>query len=101
MLVTQEVVDGFDGVEGFEGHFDEDCRPVAHGAIPKSGQFQCLQLATILGLVGDEASGGVYVAGQVEMGALVVAGGADEIYWIEVSAALEHSHIGGVVGVNL
>ena len=36
MLVAQKVVDGLHWIEGAEGHFDEDGRPVAHGSIPKT-----------------------------------------------------------------
>ena len=34
MLRTQQVVDGFDGVERFDRHFDKHHIPVAHGAVP-------------------------------------------------------------------
>lgn len=34
MLRTQQVVDGFNGVERFDRHFDKHRIPVAHGAVP-------------------------------------------------------------------
>ena len=37
---AQEVVDGLDGVEGLDGHLDEDGVPVAHGSVPKAGELQ-------------------------------------------------------------
>ena len=53
---TQQVVDGFDGVEGVDGYLDKDGVPVAHGAVPQSRQLEGAQGATGLTLVGDEAS---------------------------------------------
>ena len=35
----QEVVDSFHGVEGFDGHFNEDGNPVGHGTVPEAGKF--------------------------------------------------------------
>ena len=101
VLVAQEVVDGLDGVEGLKGHFHEDGGPVAHGAIPQSGEFKSFQLTAVLGLEGDEACGRIHEVRKVEAITLIVACGTDEVNGIEVSTALEHGHVGRVVGVNL
>lgn len=42
---AEEVVDGLDGVECRGGDFDEDCRPVAHGAVPQTGELECFEFA--------------------------------------------------------
>ena len=42
---AKEVVDGLDGVECRGGDFDEDCRPVAHGAVPQTGELESLKFA--------------------------------------------------------
>ena len=42
---TQQVVDSFDGVESRCRHFDKDCRPVAHGAVPETGKLEGSELA--------------------------------------------------------
>jgi hypothetical protein len=36
MLFAKQVVDGFYRVKGAKGHFNEDCRPIAHGTIPEA-----------------------------------------------------------------
>jgi hypothetical protein len=36
MLFAKEVVDSLHRIEGAEGNLDEDCTPVAHGAIPQA-----------------------------------------------------------------
>ena len=36
MLVAEEIVDRFDGVEGAERNLDEDRRPITHSAIPQA-----------------------------------------------------------------
>ena len=50
MLRTEQVVDGLHGVEGLDGHFYKHRVPVAHGAIPQTGQLKSLQLAAVLAL---------------------------------------------------
>ena len=75
MLRAQEVVDGFDGVEGRERHFDHDGVPVAHGAVPEAWQLQSLQFLAVLALVGNEACSRVNKVGQVKLLTLVVADG--------------------------
>ena len=50
----QKVIHRLYGVEGFDGYLNEDGDPVGHGTVPKTGQFQCFQLATVLRFVGDE-----------------------------------------------
>lgn len=37
MVRPQQVVDGFNGVKCFDGHFDKYGVPVAHRAIPQAG----------------------------------------------------------------
>lgn len=34
MLVTEKIVDRFDGVKGAERNLDKDRRPIAHSTIP-------------------------------------------------------------------
>ena len=44
---AEEVVDGLDGVEGGDGDFDKDGGPVAHGAVPQAGEFECAQCLAV------------------------------------------------------
>ena len=101
MLLAQEVVHRLDGVEGAEADFNEDGAPVAHGTVPKAGEFEGLEFASALALVADEAGGLIDVAGEVELLATVVPYGADEVNGVEVGALLEHGFLGGVAHVNL
>ena len=50
MLWAQQIVDGFDGIEGAQGNLDEEGVPVTHGAVPEAGQFKGLEFAAVLGL---------------------------------------------------
>ena len=56
VLLAEQIVHRLHGVEGLDGHFDEDGDPVGHGAVPEAGQFQSLQLLAIFALIGDEAT---------------------------------------------
>ena len=40
MLRTEEVVHCLHGIECFEWNLDEDGVPIAHGAVPKAGEFK-------------------------------------------------------------
>ena len=97
MLWTQQVVDGLHRVEGGERHFHKDCVPVAHGAIPKTWKFESLEFFSVLALVGYKASVLIDKLGEVELLALVILHGADEVNGIEVGAVVEHVEVFGVV----
>ena len=43
VLVAEEVVHCLHGIEGGEGYLYEDGVPIAHGAIPQTGEFECLE----------------------------------------------------------
>ena len=80
----QQVVHRLYGVEGLDGHFDEDGDPIGHGTVPKSRQLKGAKLAAVLRLVGDEARVGVDVIRQVEDFALVVPAAAYEVDRVKV-----------------
>ena len=84
MLLTEEVIDGLHRIERAERYFHKDGVPVAHGAVPQTGEFESLQVFAILRFVGDEAGIGVYILGQVKLDALVVANGTNQVYAIEM-----------------
>ena len=48
MLFAKQVIDGLHGIEGAQGHFNEDGAPVAHGTIPEARQLKSLQFLTSL-----------------------------------------------------
>ena len=50
MLFAIEVIDRLHGVKGGKGHFYEHRAPVAHRAVPKTGQFKRLEFLTVLTL---------------------------------------------------
>ena len=56
---AEKVVDGFDGVERGDWHFNEDGVPVAHCAVPKPGKFEGAEFAAMLRFLGDESRVGV------------------------------------------
>ena len=56
MLWTQQVVDSLHGVERRERNLHHDGAPVAHSAIPQSGQLKSKQGTSVFTLVRDEAS---------------------------------------------
>ena len=82
MLLAQQIVNGLYGVEGRERNLHHQCVPVAHGTVPETGKFKCLECAAGLALEGDEACSGVNIFRQVELVALVVADAANEVHWI-------------------
>ena len=98
MYRAEEVVDCFDGVERGDRHFDENGVPVAHGAVPKSGEFERAEFAAVLRFFGDEACVGIDVFGQAEAVAVGVLSVADEIDGVEVSG---FGHEMGVLGRDL
>ena len=53
MFRSKQVVDRLDRVESFDRHLYEDRIPVAHRAVPQSGQLKCLELTPILTLLRD------------------------------------------------
>ena len=76
VLFTEEVVDGLDGVEGGDGHLDEEGDPVGHGAVPESGELLRLEGERSFRLFTDESGLGVDVAPEVEIASAVVLGAA-------------------------
>ena len=56
MLISEQIINGLDGVECAYGHFYEDSAPIAHGSIPQARQLKCLELLAVLTLRADEAS---------------------------------------------
>ncbi len=101
MLISEEIVDGFNGIESLEGNFYEDGGPVAHGTIPEAGKLKSLEFATVLTLVGDEACGGIHELGKVELLTLVVTDGTHEVHGIEVGTLGKHLHVLLIVGIDL
>ena len=101
MLFAIKVIDGLHGIERFEGYFHEHGAPVAHCAVPKSGQFKCLEFLAVLALVGDEACLRIHVVGQMEGLAVMVLDGADEVNGVEVGSLFEHGFLFSVVHIDL
>ena len=101
MLVAQQVVDSLHGIERREGNLYEDCVPVAHGTVPQSRKLKGFQFLAVLRLARNKSCGRVYKVGQVEVVALVVLDGADEVYRVEVGSLDKHLLILLVGLVNL
>ena len=101
MLLPQEVVHGLYGIERFKRHFHEYCVPIAHRAIPKPRQFQCLQFAAVLAFATDEACRPVYIVGKMEGFSFIIFDGADQVDRIEVCAVFKHLHVFVFTRVNL
>ena len=101
MLRAEEIVDRLHGIERAERHFNEDSVPVAHGAIPEAGEFECQQFFAVLGFVGNETGGGIDEIGQMEFFAVEVAQTTHEIDGIEVRALFEERFFARIVHVDL
>ena len=101
MLLAEEVIDGLHRIERAEGYFHKDGVPVAHGAVPQTGEFESLQVFAILRFVGDKAGIGVYILGQVLLVALVVEYGGNQVFWIEMGFFLKHGFLRRILHVNL
>lgn len=101
MLLAEEVIDGLHRIERAEGYFHKDGVPVAHGAVPQTGEFESLQVFAILRFVGDKAGIGVYILGQVKLVALVVAYGTNQVYGIEMGSFFKHGFLRRILHVNL
>lgn len=98
---TKEVVDGLYGVECGEGHFDENCDPSGHGAVPEAGQFLRFECLGPFALLGDESGSGIYVFAEVEGASFIAAGGAYQVHWVEVGGAAEYGFLVGIFAVDL
>ena len=101
MLFAEQVVDGFDGIEGGKRNLDEEGDPVGHGAVPQSGELLRFENGGAFALLADKASGGVDELTEVEVTAAVVLGGADKVDGVEVGGAGEDGFLLGVVAVDL
>ena len=101
MLLSEQVVNGLNGVECAYGHFYEDCAPVAHGSIPQARQLKSREFLAVLALRADEARVVVDMLEEVEAIALVVLCSAHEVNRVEVGTVLEHGNILGIIGVDL
>ena len=101
MLISEQIINGLDGVECAYGHFYEDSAPIAHGSIPQARQLKCLELLAVLTLRADEASIVVDMLEEVEAITFIVLGSTNEVNRIEVSTLGKHLHVLLVVLVNL
>ena len=81
---TKEVIDSFYRVERSSGHFDEDGEPVAHRAVPKTGELEGAKFASAKRFRRYESGFGVDIFGKIEFVAVDVADIAYEIHGIEV-----------------
>lgn len=101
MLFAEQVVDGFDRVEGGDGDLDEEGDPVGHGSIPQAGEFLRLEGLGAFALLADETGHGVDELSQVEVSSAVVAGAAHQVDGVEVGRRLEDVLLLRVVVVDL
>ena len=101
MLLAQQIVHCLDRVERRKRNFHKNGVPVAHGSVPKAGQFESLEFSPVLALRTDEACGAVDIVGQVERLPLVVLHGTHQVDGIKVSTLGEHAHVLLVGLVNL
>ena len=88
----------FYGVECFYGDFHKEGVPVAHGAVPETGEFQGLKFTAFEALGADESGLRVYVLKEVELAALVIPEAAHKVYGVEVSGV---GHCGHGTGIGL
>lgn len=101
MLFAEQVVDGFDRVEGCQRHFDKEGNPVGHSTVPEARELLRLEGGGTLALLADEARGGIDILAEVEIASAVVLGGAHEIDRVEVGGTGEDGFLLGVFAVNL
>ena len=101
MLRTEQVIDRLDRIESSKGHLDHDSIPVAHGTIPQTRQFQCLQFLAVFTLVRDESCSWVNEIRQIEFLALIVTYSANQIHGVKVCTLCEHLHVLRIILVYL
>ena len=101
MFSSQQIIHRLHWIERFDGNFYKDRVPVGHGAVPQAGKFERFQFASVLALVRDEACVLVDVVGLVELFALVVLNGTNQIDRIEVRSVVEHRFLGRVFQIDL
>ena len=89
MFRSKQVVDRLDRVESFDRHLYEDRIPVAHRAVPQSGQLKCLELTPILTLLRDESRVTINKIRQVVLMTVRIAQRTDYVARIEVRTLLE------------
>ena len=101
MLRTEEVVHCLHGIECFEWNLDEDGVPIAHGAVPKAGEFKGQEFATVVRLFADETGRTVDISWKIELLSFVVAQTANQVDGVEMGTAFEHYSVVGIVLVDL
>ena len=89
MFRSKQVVDRLDRVESFDRHLYEDRIPVAHRAVPQSGQLKCLKLTPILTLLRDESRVTINKVRQMVLMTVRIAQRTDYVAGIEVRTLLE------------
>ena len=92
MLWTQQVVDCLHRVERREWNLHHDGAPVAHSAIPQSGQLESKQGTSVFALVRDEARGRIHIVGQGEGLAILVLHSTHQVNGVEVQLHEADNH---------
>lgn len=101
MLIPQQVIDCLYRIEGAQRYFNEYGIPVAHRSIPKSWQFESLQILSVLTLPTDKTSTWVDILWQIKLLSLIVLRSAYQIYRIEMSSIGKHLYVLLVVLIDL
>ena len=98
---AKEVVDRLYGVECGGGDFDEDGVPVAHRAVPETGQLEGFEGVAVERFRRYEAGVVVDMLRQVEFTSFGIVKRADEVNRIEMSGMLHHVDILRIAHINL
>ena len=88
MLLAQEVIHGFYGIERAQRNFDKNGVPVAHRTIPQARQLKSLDGYATLRFLADESRVRVNKLPQVKLVSLVVLDITYQVNGVEVCATL-------------
>ena len=96
MCRSQQIKNGFDGIECFYRYFYKQGVPVRHRTVPESRELQRLECVSFITLLADESCLIVHVIEEIETLAVVVFETAYQIYRIEVRGRVERFERYGV-----
>ena len=89
MRWSEEIEDNLHRVECSERNLNEECVPVAHGAVPETWKLESLELASLIALRTDESCILVYILKKIEALSLIVMQTAYDVNRIEVCRRCE------------
>ena len=90
MILAKEIEDRLNRAKRRAGDFPKDGVPTSHGTVPEAGEFQGLELSSVLRFWRDEAGVRIDKRIQVKGSSQIVPHAANDIERVEVGGRFPH-----------